>query len=223
MKILKAETTWNDLQSFTRRSAEHPIVVDYAKRRLNEIQKYIMLDAEKNKCLDAGAGDGFFSLQLNEKYDLTIVDSSKLMLDKNPVKDNKLLMDCSSLNFGDNSFNIVFEANVLHHARDCDQILGELVRVSSDYIVILEPNRNHPLTIILGLLKKDERKSLLFSKRYVQMKMEKLNVVHVSSFSFGVIPANKAPIWFWKLMRSWDRSIPFFGLENILIYKKVQS
>lgn len=219
-QVLNAQTSWNENESSSRRDSAHPVVKDYAKKRLAEILKYLPTEIINTKCLDAGAGDGFFSLELKAWFDLSIVDSSMKMLEKNPVKEKVFLMDCAHLGFLDNSFNLVFEANMLHHASNVDDLLRELVRVSSDYIVVLEPNRNHPLTLLLAFLKKNERKSLLFSKRYVHRKMNKFNVRLVKSFSFGFVPANKTPYWLWRMFRCLDRPIPFFGLENIYIYKK---
>ena len=53
--------------------------------------------------------------------------------------------DAASLPFRDASFDLVFEANLLHHVSDANAVIGEMHRVSRKYVVLLEPNRYNPL------------------------------------------------------------------------------
>ncbi len=214
------EKEWDIEVADSRRDALHPIVADYAERRINHIRKKIS-GVKIDRCLELGAGDGFFSRVLNTHFDLTMVDSSEAMLAKNPVKKNQVIMDSTSLGFASNSFDVVFEANMLHHVKNMDQVLSEMHRVTRKYLVILEPNRNNPLTILLALSKEDERESLKFSKTFIESKMKDYNMELIESVNFGVIPANRCPMWFWKLMKKLDGVIPFFGLETILVYRKI--
>ncbi len=214
--IIKA---WDKKEADSRREANHPIVKDYALKRITYVLKYISLK-KSDRTLELGAGDGFFSSILKDHCDLTLIDSSKEMLEKNPVRHNQMIMDSSLLEFADNSFELVFEANMLHHVSDLDKVLSEMVRVTKNYLVILEPNRNNPLTIILGILKKDERESLKFSKTYLKNRLKKYNVELVHAANFGIIPANRCPKWFWNFMKNLDGVIPFWGLETIMIYRK---
>lgn len=218
--IIFNQNEWPKKMVWSRRDAFHPVVSDYARRRIQLIAK-CLTSSSFDSCLELGAGDGFFSVQLMNYFrSFVATDSSAEMLKKNPCSGSKIISNAEKLEFSDNSFDVVFEANMLHHTGDDRKAAEEMVRVSKDYVIVIEPNRLHPLTIILGLIKSHERKSLLFSKKYIKDLFSGLNVDLDYSVSFGVVPANKCPVFIWKILKYLDVVIPVLGLENILIFRK---
>lgn len=213
---MKYSIEWNDVDLDNRRTCDHPVVVDCISRRFNSLE----IEENNLSCLELGAGEGFWTNVLSKKFKVLATDSSEVMLERNPYQ-RKELVSLPMLPYADNSFDAVFESNVLHHVEDDQKAVNEMIRVAKKYIIVVETNRNNPLTIILGLLQKHERKSLLFSKGYVKRLFKEKNVKLLRCFSHGCLPPNKCPVWFWRLFRFLDRRIPFFGLENVFIYEKV--
>ena len=159
------KTFWEGDDLNKRRKPSHPVIRAFVEPKITEIKKYIEVK-ENSDVLELGAGNGFFSFYLENMCNLTVTDYSKQMIELNPAK-NKRVMNASNIEFEDNSFDIVFEANLLHHVIDIDRVISEMKRVSKKYIVFIEPNRNNPLMFLFGLLKKVERNSLKFSLRYM--------------------------------------------------------
>jgi len=54
------------------------------------------------------------------------------------------------LPFGDRSFDVVFEANLLHHVEDRTEVVREMARVSRRWVILIEPNRYNPLMLAFG-------------------------------------------------------------------------
>ncbi len=109
---------------------------------------------------------------------------------------------------------------MLHHETYDDAAIREMIRATRDYIVIIEPNALNPFTVLAGILRKEERKSLLFTRKFVSSKMMKYSLEEVTVFSCGFVPPFSMPEWAWKIVKLLDRRIPLVGLENIFIFRK---
>ena len=101
-----------------------------------------LLPANLNTALDIGARDGFISKLLAERYAaITALDLEKPQI--NHEKITCVQGDITGLNFSEDSFDLVFCAEVLEHipphllTKACE----ELVRVSNKYLVIGVPFR----------------------------------------------------------------------------------
>lgn len=207
---------WDIEKHEGRRDRNHPVILDCYQRKAR------LLDDLQNvgSCLELGAGEGFWTRELTKRFTVTVADQAESFFKDNPCSDKKIF-SLPEIPFKDNSFDLVFEANVLHHLDKDKKAVEEMIRVSSKYIIIVEPNRYHPLTVLLGLILPHERKSLLFSRAYVEKMTEGLPVKLLSSFTQGTLPPNKTPFWFWRIFRNTDRRLPFLGLENFFVYEKV--
>ncbi len=78
--------------------------------------------------LDVGCGTGGYSIPLAKQFaiELTGIDVSKEMLDRARVKypnENWILGDIESIDFEENSFDVVLMSYVLHHMRDYKRTL----------------------------------------------------------------------------------------------------
>lgn len=202
----------------SRRKPDHPVIKALAESKIKEISEYINFNKQQ-KLLDVGAGNGFFSYYFDRICQVTAIDYSKKMIELNPVR-NKLVMDANNLEFTDNYFDIVFESCLLHHVDNDNRIISEMKRVTKNYIVIIEPNRNNPLIFLFGLLKKEERKSIKFSLNYLIKKVSNQNLKIIAAFSHGAIAPNKTPKIFMPFLKKMDKKIPLLGLDNIIICRK---
>lgn len=209
---------WERTDLDKRRRPQHPVIEAFATSRINAIKNRINLEPTQ-ELLDVGAGNGYFSYYFEKIINTTAVDYSEKMINLNPIK-NKMVMDAMSLKFPDNKFDVVFESCMLHHVENIDQIISEMKRVSKKYLIIIEPNRNNPLSFLFGLIKKEERKSLKFSLNYLKNKLKKNGIKIISAFSFGAIAPNKTPKIILPFIKKIDVKIPLVGLDNIIICEK---
>lgn len=216
---MNSKIQWNEKKTQRRRDPFHPVVRDYAEKRL----RFLFQNGLKahGRALELGAGDGFFSLELEKTFELTVTDNFKAMLERNPSQAVKKILAADATGLKDQDYDLVFEANMLHHAEDEVKIAQEMARLSREFIVMIEPNPYHPLTILLAILLPSERKSLVFTQAKMAKLFQDTEFEVIKSQSFGVIPANRGPLWLCRLLRPLDGALPFLGLENIVILRKL--
>lgn len=123
------------------------------ERRLNIITK--LVDFNNKKILDLGTGEGvwldpFIKLSSPENVFASEYDPEQkdYILKTNPTLPEKNLVICpgEKLDFEDNSFDIVFQNEVLEHVQEDQQVLNECFRVlkKGGHLVFFTPNRGWP-------------------------------------------------------------------------------
>jgi ubiquinone/menaquinone biosynthesis C-methylase UbiE len=109
------------------RDPMHPVVGAYADPKVQFIQQYVPLNGQ---ILDVGCGNGIFTLRFaNAGAHVTGLDYSRHLLSQNSHP-RLICGDATTLPFGDASFEVVFEANVLHHVPDREGVIREMARTS---------------------------------------------------------------------------------------------
>ena len=93
--------------------------------------------------LDVGSGRGYSAVYLSNNNSITATDFSFTQIKKNPVQ-NKIVCTSEKLPYGDESFSLVNEWELLHHLPDPIKAVNEMSRVAKDYLVLFEPNRQNP-------------------------------------------------------------------------------
>ncbi len=208
---------WEREELNKRRSPLNPVVKQYVLPKINEIQKVIPLN-QNIRLLDVGAGNGFFSYWFDQICQTTAIDYSQKMIELNPIK-NKYVMNAKSLEFDDNSFDVVFCHAFLHHIDNMQGVLKEMKRVSKKYVVIMEPNRNNPLMFLFSLIVKEERLALKFSLKYLKRQINKSGLKILSAFSYGLIVPNKCPTFLLPLVKRFNKRF-YWGMTNVIIAEK---
>jgi len=199
-----------------RRHPSHPVVNAYALPKLDFIQSYIELKTKS--VLDVGCGNGYFTYYFDRITDTIGLDASSNMLGMNPCK--KLVVgDASVLPFRDSSVGLVFCGNLLHHIETPDTVIKEMARVSNEYVVIVEPNRNNPLMALFAILVKEERRTLKFTLGYIKQTARAVGLSVIASSSMGMIAPNKTPSFLLPILSKIDGQHPL-GLANIVICGK---
>jgi len=138
----------------------------------NKIVKKLMKDYEENfysvlqdvvninNLIEIGAGEGFWSKILAEKYPKAKIVSSDISDDeyvtrkKNLQKYHNISVikaDATKLEFEDNSFDLVVCLEVLEHIPKYEEALKEIFRVNSNYALLSVPNE--PIWSLLNLLR----------------------------------------------------------------------
>jgi SAM-dependent methyltransferase len=189
------------------RAPDDPLVAAYADPKIEFINQYVYL-AEKT-VLDVGCGNGIFTLRLARFAKRVVgLDISPHMLDNNPYADC-IQGSAAALPFRDRSFDVVFEANLLHHVDDPSAVVRELCRVSARYVVFIEPNRLNPLMAGFSILVPAERGALRFSKRTLVRMAQGAGLDIKVAIATGMISQNNTPLFLIPLLKRFDREFAF--------------
>lgn len=176
------------------RSFDHPVVECFARQRLDYVREHVDL-ADVDSAFDVGCGDGFATHYFSEVVPrVEGGDISELMLEHNPV-DRRLLrvIDAESLDLADDSYDLVYLWEVLHHLKDPAKAVREMARVSKRYVVVFEPNRANAMQFAFGLLNREERGTLRSSKAYLRRLLQQAGLEILACDYCGKIPPNKTP------------------------------
>jgi ubiquinone/menaquinone biosynthesis C-methylase UbiE len=208
---------WERTDLINRRSPDHPVIAEYVLPKIKLIRDVTHIHPS-SKVLDVGCGNGFFTFYLNQICNAYGVDYSKKMLSLNPVK-KTFLMDGAHLGFKDNSFDMIFCHAFLHHVKNIDHVVSEIRRVTKDYVVILEPNRNNPLMFLFCLLKREERGALKFSLSFLKKVADRNGIEVIDAYAYGLMLPNKTPRILVPFFRFFNFRQPF-GMTLFLIGRK---
>ncbi len=201
-----------------RRAPSHDVVKAFARSKLSIIRDAIGPDTHDMTMLEVGAGNGYFSAHFQEAFELTCLDFSANMLDMNPLPaDRKVVGDAENLPFDDDSFDVVFCGNLLHHLEDPNIAVREMQRVARKHVVLVEPNTINPLMFLFGAIKKEERGTLKFTPGYI-IDLGLNNELSLRKFtSQGTVLPNKTPGALLPFIQRLE--LPYtFGFYHIAIF-----
>lgn len=204
------------------RSFDHPVVECFARQRIDYVKEHIDL-GEVSSAFDVGCGDGFATHYFAESVRrVEGGDISELMLEHNPM-DRSLLkvIDAENLDLPDDSYDLVYMWEVLHHLKDPAKAVQEMGRVSRRYVVLFEPNRANVMQFAFGLLNRQERGTLRSSKAYLRRLVLQAGLEVVACDYCGKIPPNKTPMWLFNIVRRLRfRSSRLTGISVAIIAKQ---
>ena len=184
-----------------------PATKRYTTSKLKLIDEYLRFDKEMS-VLDVGCGNGIFSVRLQERVGMVVgADLSKHLLRLNPLP-HKLESDATALPCRDASFDVVFEANLLHHVKERERVISEMLRVTRRHVVFVEPNAWNPLMFAFGLVSWVERGSLVFTPCYVRSLLDSCNVRLDGLFATGMITQNHTPAFLIPILGIFDFKFP---------------
>ncbi len=223
MKALKYDREklyWESTRE--RREPIHPVIQAFVEPKIKYINKILLNNrgGDDLSLLDIGCGNGFFSYHFRSFYHTVALDFSEYMLKKNSCE-LKVCGSANKLPFNDDSVDITFCSNLLHHLGNPQEAVSEMKRVSRKYVVLSEPNRNNPLMFMFGLLKKIEWGTLKFSLRYMKKLVEGEGLKIISASSMGIILPNKTPPVLLPYIKKLDGQFPC-AFYNILISEKMK-
>lgn len=195
----------------------HPGVIANFEALEGFMRQHITIDKD-TQLLEIGCGWGAFTYHFDRMCDTFGIDASEKMLAINPVK-KTARMSATALEFEDNSFDVVFVHNVLHHIPEMQQAVAEMARVSRGFVVIAEPNRRHWTNFLLGLLMKEERLCLRFTPKYLHGMAETAGLEVLESFAYGMWTPMMTPRFMMPLIKATNFRQPW-GIENVVIARK---
>jgi len=205
-----------------RRLPSHPVIKAFAEPKVHYINRILAsgISRKFNKMtlLDVGCGNGFFTYYFEPIYDTYGIDYSEFMLSINPCK-KRVCGSATDLPFAENSFDIVFCSNLLHHLEEPIDAVREMRRVSRKYVVLSEPNRNNLLMFMFGFFKTEERGTLKFSMNFMKKLFLKCGLEFVEATTMGIIGPNKTPAYLLPILKFLDGRCPL-GFYNLIIGEK---
>ncbi len=187
-----------------------PVFRAYAEPKLKLIQN--VLNLEDKSVLDVGCGPGNFTVLLAELAgQVTGCDSSEHMLQKAAELHGMDFRqgDATNLPFDDDSFDIAFEANLLHHTDRPKKVLDEMVRVAKSAIVLIEPNACNPVMFAFSLLIPAERGGLKSTRSFIESLARQAGAKIIGHWTTGMISQNNTPSFLVPMLRFFDRDFPF--------------
>lgn len=203
------------------RTYEHPVVRAFAVQRLDYICTFLDLKAVKS-ALDVGCGSGFSTYYM-EKYisDVWAVDQSSRMLAQHPLKSSDRLRvgDALNLPFANDSFDLVYGWEVLHHISEPSKAVAEMARVSRRYVLVAEPNPVNFAQFLFALIDSEHRWVLRYKLPYMHNLFESVNLRVEHSSSGGWVFPNKTPLWLLPLLQSIPYRSPL-GISNWVLGSK---
>jgi len=190
------------------RRYDHPVVEAFTKQRLDYLKTKIDFGS-LTSAFDVGCGDGFATYYFDKEIpNVEAGDASQLLLDINPIpKERKRLIDAEKMEIADNTYDLVYAWEVMHHLNNPKKAVQEMARISKKYVVLFEPNRDHLLQFAFGLAVKHERGILRSTKDYLISLAEGTNTRVAACDYCGKIPPNKTPTSWLPTMLS----MPFLG------------
>jgi SAM-dependent methyltransferase len=200
------------------RLPQHPVVEAYVRPKLDYISSVVSL-GKNTSLLDVGCGNGVFTFYLEQLCGfVSALDDSKNMLGMNPCP-RVVQGKATHLPFRDGSFDVAFEANLLHHVEDRTQVVREMARISRRWVILIEPNRYNPLMLAFGLVVPAER-GLLTSTRDSNLAiLRQVGLKPISWMTTGMISQNNTPSLLLPLLKWFDREI-WYGEYVVLIAEK---
>lgn len=203
------------------RTYEHPVVCSFAQQRINYIGTF--LDFENiNNALDVGCGNGFSTYYMQEYVpDIWAVDRSSRMLSQHPLRDTQKLRlgDALKLPFADNSFDLVYGWEVLHHISEPSKAVAEMARVSRRYVLIAEPNPLNLAQFLFALIDSEHRWVLRYKLPYMCRLFDSVGLQVEHSSSGGWVFPNKTPLWLLPLLQHIPYCSPI-GISNWVLGTK---
>ena len=226
--ILKKIESWFDKLEESLKNRVEPEIPRYRRatiesntyHQIDAIRRYMNLK-RKTKLLEIGCEQGEFTFHANHHCKVFGVDTSLNLIAHNPVK-RKALMNPLELAFPDDAFDIVVSRHILHQVHDIHGAMEEMKRVSRRIVLIAEPNRNHPLNLLSGMVKpkiKSKLNALRISPCFLPKlaKRHGLRVLEASTYGF-LIPAYTPRSALFALRMT--RINQPFGYESLVVTEK---
>lgn len=204
------------------RRYDHVVVKLFAEQRVKFIKK--LLDSwQPRNALDVGCGDGFGMFYMrNIVPTIHGCDTSTRMLKANPTPATSLTQcDAYTLPWKDNSFDLVYCWELLHHVAEPSRVVNEMARVAARCVLVCEPNCMNPAMALFGLWVAEERGVLRFTPAYVGRLLEEQGLEGITRDTVGYFTPNRTPHSLASLLACLPYRIPLVGMYTVAVgYKE---
>jgi len=218
----KPRTMFENKKYFSKHKYRQPydyVVKSFVMPKIKFIENSGCFKKKDIDVLDVGSGNGTFSWYFN-RYARKIVslDYSEQLLKSNSAE-LKVLGSGYSLPFKDNQFDVVFEANLLHHLDKPYCAIEEMRRCSKKYVILIEPNRYNPLMFLFSLAVAAERGVLASSMGKWKDAIRHFKMEIIAQKITGMISQQNTPAFMVPFLKLFDFDF-YLGEYIVLICKK---
>ncbi|MGD2252685.1 MAG: methyltransferase domain-containing protein [Anaerolineales bacterium] len=203
------------------RNYDHPVVQVFMNQRIDYVRSWLDL-SQIGRALDVGCGNGFSTYFFAQRVpDTWAIDASAFMLSRHPLRNTGKVSqaDALQLPFADESFDLVYSWELLHHVDEPHLALAEMARVSRRYVMAAEPNRDHPLLFIRSALEPSRRPVLRFSSRFLKNQFRAAGLTIEHAGRGGWIFPNATPMWLLAVLEKLPYRT-FLGISNWVLGTK---
>lgn len=200
------------------RRSDHPVVELFARQRVGFLAARGLLDGV-GTLLDVGAGSGFSSAYYPASIRVVACDYAAGMLAGNPTRD-RVRCAAAPLPFEDRAFDVVTCWELLHHLDDPVAALREMWRVAARRIVVFEPNRSNPGHLVLGLTRREERRSLRFSPGHLRRLVQAATARRVRPQRCGLFFPNVTPLPLARALVRLPYRVPLIAISQLVVLEK---
>ena len=206
----KSKKYWDEKSSH--RIPNEKVIKAFAQAKISILKRNIP-HLKQLSTLEVGCGDGYISRYLKNETNLTGADISMGMLKKNPLE-NKFIGSAYQLPFKDNSFDLVFESNMLHHLDYPIQAVEEMKRVSRAYMFLSEPNANSPAIYFSHRFNPDERQCCKYNLNFLEKLFNDTRIEIIEKKNGGRVPPNKTFPFMLPYLHFFENVLPggFFSM-----------
>ena len=204
----------------TYRDPLDPVVRAFVSPKLKKISDVIKNNGSLS-LLDVGCGNGTFTLYWKDLFKTFGTDYSIKMLSNLSGMLPVALSDAHNLPFKTSSFDVVFESNMLHHIKNVTDVLEEMMRLSSKYIIIIEPNILNPPMALFSLIHKPDRKLFRLNFRKLKLLMENRGFYCRKAVRTGMVFQNATPGFLLPILKMFDVNFPL-GAYRIMVFEKME-
>jgi SAM-dependent methyltransferase len=203
------------------RPPDHPAARAFVIPKLEWVCEQLDIGAD-SRVLDVGAGNGMFTYWWSERVGEVVgLERSAKMIERSPCRELLRRGDALELPFEDDSFDLVFAGNLLHHLEHPDHALREMTRVSRGGIAICEGNRNHAPMAIFGLSSRVCRGLLSYSRRTMTQLALDCGIDVVAVRLQGFVYENRSMAWSLPVAGRLEKTLP--GGAYILLAGRVRT
>lgn len=200
------EAHWDQRRFY--RDARDPAAEAFARPKIEWLADALDVDPMGASVLDVGAGTGMFTYwwtQLGAK--VVGLELSENMIRRSACPELMQIGDAYEIPFPDDSFDIAFAGNLLHHLEEPDRALREMGRVARQGVAIVECNRNHPPMAVFGAVSSVCRGLLSYTRVTTEDVARAAGLDPVASSLHGYVYENRSPRLVLPITRQLERRL----------------
>jgi ubiquinone/menaquinone biosynthesis C-methylase UbiE len=185
------EAHWDKRRFY--RDARDPAAEAFARPKLEWLARVLGIQPGAT-VLDVGAGTGMFTYwwtQLGMKA--TGLELSENMIGRSACPELMQIGNAYEIPFDDDSFDVTFAGNLLHHLDRPAVALAEMGRVARDGVAIVECNRNHPPMAAFAAVSSVCRGLLSYTRRSTDQLAREAGLEVIASSLHGYVYENRSP------------------------------
>jgi SAM-dependent methyltransferase len=132
---------WDNRRRY--RDPRHKMAEAFARPKVNWLADQLGVD-QSTSVIDVGSGNGMFTWWWPTRAgEVTGIERSRNMIENSPCRDKMRVGDAYDLEMEDNSVDVAFAGNLLHHLERPVDALQEMARVSRRGVALVECNPHH--------------------------------------------------------------------------------